>query len=90
MFLLLTMGVTSVLRTSIMEDLYIILAGFETSNIATFKVFINPLVSWMWGGGLVIVMGIVTAVWPERRAHVAIPRRSAEVAVPAPARRVGT
>src|SRR5215467_10714012 len=32
------------LRTSLFDDLYIILAGFELSGEATFKVFINPLV----------------------------------------------
>ena len=55
------------LRTSLFEDLYIIMAGFEPSKIVTFKVFVNPLVFWMWMGGLVMVMGTVIAIWPERR-----------------------
>ncbi|WP_089719516.1 heme lyase CcmF/NrfE family subunit [Candidatus Entotheonella palauensis] len=62
------------LRTSLFEDLYIILAGFEPSRIATFKVFVNPLVAWLWLGGLVMVIGTIIAIWPERR-------------VPRPARR---
>jgi len=55
------------LRTSLFEDLYIIMAGFEPSKTVTFKVFVNPLVFWMWMGGLVMVMGTVIAIWPERR-----------------------
>lgn len=55
------------LRTSLLEDLYVILAGFESNKVATFKVFINPLVFWMWMGGLVIVIGTLIAIWPERR-----------------------
>ena len=55
------------LRTSLLEDLYIILAGFEPSGTATFKVFVNPLVAWLWLGGLVLIIGTLTAVWPERR-----------------------
>jgi cytochrome c-type biogenesis protein CcmF len=55
------------LRTTLLEDLYIILAGFEPSGTATFKVFVNPLVAWLWLGGLVLIFGTLTAVWPERR-----------------------
>jgi cytochrome c-type biogenesis protein CcmF len=70
------------LRTTLMEDLYIILAGFESSRTATFKVFVNPLVSWMWLGGFTIVVGTAIAIWPERRSRVvASPRRTASSAV---------
>ncbi|MGE3537251.1 MAG: heme lyase CcmF/NrfE family subunit [Candidatus Tectimicrobiota bacterium] len=75
------------LRTSLLEDLYIILAGFETSKVATFKVFINPLVSWLWLGGLVIVLGTIIAIWPERRPHTIQARSSSQeswTAVPMP------
>jgi cytochrome c-type biogenesis protein CcmF len=65
------------LRTRPMEDLYVILAGFEPSKVATFKVFINPLVFWIWVGGLVIVLGTVIAIWPESRVQTTIPRRVA-------------
>ncbi len=61
------------LRTSLFDDLYVILAGFEPSGVATFKVFVNSLVLWLWIGGLVIVMGTSIALWPERAA--ARPRR---------------
>jgi cytochrome c-type biogenesis protein CcmF len=67
------------LRTSLFEDLYVILAGFEPSRIATFKVFVNPLVAWMWMGGLVIVLGTIVAIWPERRAPRLARRQSATV-----------
>jgi cytochrome c-type biogenesis protein CcmF len=66
------------LRTTLMEDLYIILAGFESSKIATFKVFINPLVSWMWIGGFIMVVGTVIAIWPERRPYGVIRHRDAK------------
>ena len=64
------------LRTTLMEDLYIILAGFESSKIATFKVFINPLVSWMWLGGFIMVVGTVIAIWPERRPYGVVRHRN--------------
>jgi cytochrome c-type biogenesis protein CcmF len=61
------------LRTSPLEDLYVIMAGFEPSKAVTFKVFINPLVFWMWMGGLVVVIGTIIAIWPERRPSGAVP-----------------
>jgi cytochrome c-type biogenesis protein CcmF len=63
------------LRTRPLEDLYVILAGFEPSKVATFKVFINPLVFWIWVGGLVIVLGTVIAIWPEHRPQVTTRRQ---------------
>jgi cytochrome c-type biogenesis protein CcmF len=68
------------LRTSLWEDLYVILAGFESSRIATFKVFVNPLVAWLWMGGLVMVIGTIIAIWPARRLPQPA-RRQADAAV---------
>ncbi len=72
------------LRTSLWEDLYVILAGFEPSRVATFKVFVNPLVAWLWMGGLVMVIGTIVAIWPERRVPSLASRR-AGAATPAAA-----
>jgi hypothetical protein len=33
---------------------------------ATFKVIINPLVLWMWIGGIIGLIGALVAVWPSR------------------------
>lgn len=68
------------LRTTLWEDLYVILAGFEPSRLATFKVFVNPLVSWLWMGGLVMVLGTLIAIWPERRAPHTLRQRTAVAA----------
>src|SRR5215813_7994062 len=65
------------LRTRPFEDLYIIMAGFEPSKAATFKVFVNPLVFWMWMGGLVMVLGTAIAIWPERRPSISARRYTA-------------
>jgi cytochrome c-type biogenesis protein CcmF len=58
------------LRPGAIEDVYVVLAGFDNHGAtASFKVFINPLMSWMWVGGLVIAFGVLLAAWP-RSAHV--------------------
>lgn len=33
---------------------------------ATFKVIINPLVMWMWIGGIIALIGALIAIWPAR------------------------
>ncbi len=33
---------------------------------ATFKVIVNPLVTWMWIGGLIALAGALIALWPSR------------------------
>jgi cytochrome c-type biogenesis protein CcmF len=34
---------------------------------ATFRVIVNPLVTWMWIGGLIALAGALIGLWPTRR-----------------------
>jgi cytochrome c-type biogenesis protein CcmF len=38
----------------------------NSNAAATFKVIINPLVLWMWIGGIIGLIGALIAVWPSR------------------------
>ncbi len=38
----------------------------NSNAAATFKVIINPLVMWMWIGGIIGLIGALIAVWPSR------------------------
>ncbi|MBI5953542.1 MAG: heme lyase CcmF/NrfE family subunit [Chloroflexi bacterium] len=55
-------------RSTLRDDLYILLVDWEpVSNAgATFKVFVNPLVNWLWIGSLLFLIGIIFAAWPDR------------------------
>ncbi|NOZ26688.1 MAG: heme lyase CcmF/NrfE family subunit [Chloroflexi bacterium] len=48
-------------------DLYALLVTWETDPglRATFKLYINPLIGWLWLGGLTFVLGTVIAAWPD-------------------------
>jgi cytochrome c biogenesis factor len=35
-------------------------------------VFLTPLVFWLWGGGLLMVLGTVVVMWPNVRERAAI------------------
>jgi cytochrome c-type biogenesis protein CcmF len=38
----------------------------DEAGAATFKVIVNPLVLWMWIGGIIGLIGALIAVWPTR------------------------
>ncbi len=60
-------------RTLVLEDLYVILAGLEDGGAAaTFRVFVNPLVSWIWFGALGVLLGVLVAAWPDARQPVRV------------------
>lgn len=54
------------IRSTVKEDLYIILAGLGADGTANFRVIINPLMMWMWIGSAVLTLGTMIAFWPER------------------------
>jgi cytochrome c-type biogenesis protein CcmF len=55
-------------RSTLEDDFYVLLVGWEAIGLggATFKVFHNPLVNFLWIGGLVFILGTMVAAWPER------------------------
>lgn len=55
------------IRTTLLEDLYVILTGWDKDQSASFKVLINPLVVWIWIGGGVLLLGTLIAFWPDER-----------------------
>nr|HPI73925.1 cytochrome c-type biogenesis CcmF C-terminal domain-containing protein [bacterium] len=56
------------LRSTLKEDLYVILANYDQqTEAATVSVLINPLVLWMWIGGLIMVLGGLLALSPQSR-----------------------
>jgi cytochrome c-type biogenesis protein CcmF len=54
------------LQHSLIEDLYVTIHGWEGNGAtATFKAYVNPLVNWLWIGGLVFIAGTLVAGWPD-------------------------
>jgi len=55
-------------RSTLEDDFYVMLVGWETTGMqgVTFKVYHNPLVSFIWLGGLVFILGTMVAAWPDR------------------------
>ena len=54
-------------RSTFRDDLYILLVDWQpVSSIgATFKIYVNPLVNWMWIGSITFLFGLIFAAWPD-------------------------
>jgi cytochrome c-type biogenesis protein CcmF len=68
-------GTMVAIYSTLKEDLYVVYAGMNPeNNLPTLHVFINPLVKWVWWGGMVVVMGTIVALVPNRAAAVVLAR----------------
>ena len=57
------------IKSNLAMDLYAILVDWqpEMPDQATFRIFLNPLVNWLWIGSGVLTLGTIVAVWPKSR-----------------------
>ena len=65
------------IRSTPLEDFYIVPSEFGEDGRAVFRVYINPLVWWMWAAGPLFIAGTLLAVSPRRRtapAPLRVPR----------------
>ena len=49
------------------EDVYLIFAGFTESEKVTIEVYLKPLVRWVWLGGIVMFLGTIITMIPDKR-----------------------
>jgi cytochrome c-type biogenesis protein CcmF len=56
-----------------LTDLYVFLANWDGPSQATIRVFVNPLVTLVWLGGVLMLFGGILCWWPERRRRRAKP-----------------
>jgi cytochrome c-type biogenesis protein CcmF len=62
-------GTMVAIYSTLREDLYVVYAGLSPDgNTPVIHVFLNPLVKFIWFGGVVVVMGTIVALLRERKA----------------------
>ncbi|MGO9588557.1 MAG: heme lyase CcmF/NrfE family subunit [Candidatus Acidiferrales bacterium] len=60
-------------ESSPLRDLYVVYAGRNPdTNQPEIHAYINPLVKWIWFGGIVVVLGTGLAMLPNRRAAIVL------------------
>lgn len=48
------------------EDIYTVLVGWEEDETASFKFYLNPLVSWIWIGSAILIAASFFLLFPDR------------------------
>src|SRR5215813_6312164 len=70
------------------EDLYVVFAGIDPeTKEPVIHAFLNPLVKWIWFGGVVVVFGTIVALLPNRRSVLVLaPSQQPSAVEPLPPR----
>jgi cytochrome c-type biogenesis protein CcmF len=54
------------IRPTLTEDLYLVLGSYDPgSGLVTIQAYVNPLVSWLWIGGVILALGTAVTMWPS-------------------------
>lgn len=66
-----------------LNDLYVVYAGRnpETGQ-PVIHAYLNPLVKWIWFGGLIVIIGTILALLPSRQAVLVVRAVSQPIASP--------
>jgi len=76
-------GTMVAIRSTAKEDLYVVFAGMDPeTQLPVLHAYLNPLVKWIWFGGVVVVFGTLVAMVPNRRAVLVLSGAQAPVVHP--------
>jgi cytochrome c-type biogenesis protein CcmF len=77
-------GTMVAIRSTLQEDLYVVFAGTSPdTQLPVIHAYLNPLVKWIWFGGVVVVFGTLVAMLPNRRAVLVLSAAQQPAAQPA-------
>ena len=71
------------IRSTPIEDLYIVSSESLDDGRVAFRILVNPLVWWMWLAGPILVLGTIVALWPQQISTTARTQRPVESSVQA-------
>jgi cytochrome c-type biogenesis protein CcmF len=70
------------ISTTPLADVYVVLAGANNDGSASFRIFVNPLVSWIWAGAAIIIVGVLLGNLGERAPVLAVVTRRVPATMP--------
>jgi len=77
-------GTMVAIYSTLREDLYVVYAGQSPgTNLPVIHAYLNPLVKWIWFGGVIVVFGTLVALLPNRREVLVLSGAKQPAAAPA-------
>ena len=70
------------ISTTPVADVYVVLAGASNDGSASFRIFVNPLVSWIWAGAAIIIVGVLLGNLGERAPALEVVTRRVPATMP--------
>jgi cytochrome c-type biogenesis protein CcmF len=70
------------ISTTPVADVYVVLAGTDPDGSASFRVIVNPLVTWIWAGGVVVILGVVLGNLGDTAVAAELARRRIPASLP--------
>lgn len=64
------------------DDVYVMLLEWTDDERANIRIFVNPLVTWIWAGGALYLFGMVVLAWPApavQPVRAAVPQREGDM-----------
>jgi cytochrome c-type biogenesis protein CcmF len=78
-------GTMVAIYSTLKEDLYVVFAGTDPdTQLPVIHAFLNPLVKWIWFGGVTVVFGTLIALLPNRRSVLVLAPASQPAVQPLP------
>ncbi len=76
-------GTMVAIASTLREDLYVVYAGTNPdTNLPVIHAYLNPLVKWIWLGGVIVVLGTILALLPNRQAVMVLSPATAGASSP--------
>jgi cytochrome c-type biogenesis protein CcmF len=76
-------GTMVAIYSTLREDLYVVYAGQSPdTQVPVIHAYLNPLVKWIWLGGITVVLGTLVTLLPNRRSVMVLSGAPDAAAVP--------
>ncbi|MGH7424679.1 MAG: heme lyase CcmF/NrfE family subunit, partial [Candidatus Methylomirabilales bacterium] len=69
-----TPSIRTGIPSNLFRDVYVSVSSIDNDKTtASFRIYVNPGVNWLWFGGALMMLGAILAAWPSRRVRFLTP-----------------
>ncbi|MBI4734099.1 MAG: hypothetical protein HY779_04700, partial [Rubrobacteridae bacterium] len=72
--------VNASIHYELFRDVFVVLNSLDDKGNLSMTIKVNPLISFVWAGSTILVIGILIAMWPKKRESEPVAKKSAKPA----------